>query len=170
MGESSEPTWVEACEAWTVRAVLDEIHGLATAAASEVGTYDSGGDRIRVLGKGAVFTVGALSPRGVASAEAQFAGGRTDGNQLKDPDCIVAATAIGSANGPIMRETVARLALDCATGTPCLLVVRTANGDQIDEGSRQVTVKEFTREVLLPVLFPALVAVDHSPTEPRSPS
>ncbi|MDE2924383.1 MAG: hypothetical protein OYL92_03595 [Acidobacteriota bacterium] len=55
-------------------------------------------------------------------------------------------------------KRVACLGLDCATGEPCL----------VNENGRRITVEEFVREVLLPVLFPGMVAVDHSAEVNRS--
>ena len=165
MSEDHGARWVGACKEWTGQAVLGEIHRLASAAASEMGSHDSGGDRIRVLGRGPIFTVEALWPRGVASAAVQFGCGRTDGNQLGEPNCIVATSALGHGNEPTKTEKTAHLALDCASGTPCLLVDQAVDGREMDDGRRQVTVEEFVREVLLPLLFPALVGVDHSRDE-----
>lgn len=162
MAENGGAKWVQACNGWSVQSVLDEMHGLASAAASDMGTYDTGGEKIRVLGRGSLFKVEALSARGLTSAAAQFAGGRTDGNQLGQPNCVLATSAVGSGNEQTTREIVARLALDCATGVPCLLVERK------DARRGQVTVQEFVREILLPVLFPDLVAVDHSRDESES--
>lgn len=162
MSENGDAAWVAGCKEWTGQAVMNQIHGLVCAAASQMGTHDSGGDKICVIGKGPAFTVEATGLRLAPSASVQFACGRTDGNQFGEPNCIVAATATGPSNEPTIRETVARLALDCASGRPCLVVNRTADGSEIEDGWRQVTVGEFAREILLPVLFPDLVAVDHS--------
>lgn len=162
MKETGNSAWVAECKEWTGRAVMDRIHDLVSTAASDMGAHDSGADKICVLGKGPVFSVEAVGRRLVPTATVQFACGRTDGNQFGEPNCIAATTATGPSSEPTIRETVARLALDCATGMPCMAVNRTADGGQIEEGLRQVTVEEFVREAMLPVLFPDLVAISRT--------
>ena len=174
MGKNSAAEWVEACNGWTAKAVVGEMHRLASAAVAARGTPESVGRQsydspnisdLYDSGRGAGFVV-VLSGRGMfagrARSEINFETAREDGEPWGNLDHIVARTSrlVPGTEEPEIKKT-ARLALDCATGEPCLVVDQTADGLEMGCG-RQVTVEEFVRETLLPVLFPDLVAVDHS--------
>ena len=174
MGKNSGAEWVEVCNGWTAKAVVGEMHRLASAAVAARGTpesvgrqsydspsigdlYDSGGGTgfVVMLGGRGMFAGHTHSEINIETAE-------EDGETWGNLDRIVARTSrvVGGIEEPEIKNA-ARLALDCATGEPCLVVDKAADGREMD-GGRQVTVEEFVREILLPVLFPDLVAVDHS--------
>jgi len=117
-------------------------------------------------GTGSVFVLEfqARSMLGRRNTEIHFESVSSDDGTLGVPNCIVVSTSssVGYGNERIVTKKLARLAFDCRTDTPCLLVEQDTDGRQMADGRRQVTVEEFVREVLLPVLFPALVSVDHS--------
>ena len=82
----------------------------------------------------------------------------SEGNELamkalpKEPGTIEATCSQATLSDTVPLEPlVARPALDCRTGAPCLVF----------EG-RPVTVEAFARRAMLPALFPDLVAVDQS--------
>ena len=174
MGENSGAEWVEACNGWTAKAVVGEAHRVASAAVAARGTPESAGRQsydspsigdLYDSGGGAGFVV-MLAGRGMFArhtrSEINFQTAGEDGEPWGNLDRIVARTSrvVRGTEEPEIKST-AHLALDCATGKPCLVVDQTADGREMD-GGRQVTVEEFVRETLLPVLFPDLVAVDHS--------
>lgn len=174
MGENSGTEWVEACNGWTARAVVGEMHRLASAAVAARGTPESvGRESYDSPSIGDLYGSGAragfvvmLGDRGMFAghtrSEITFETAGEDGQPWGHLDRIVAITSrvVRGKEEPKVRNT-ARLALDCATGEPCLVVDRATGGLEVG-GARQVTVQEFVRETLLPVLFPDLVAVDHS--------
>lgn len=174
MGCASGAEWVEACIGWTAKAVVEEMHRFASAAVVARGALESAGrescDSASIgelfdSGRGAGFVV-MLGGRGMfpggTRSEIVFQTAGEDGEPWGDLDRIIARTSrvVRGREQPEVKKT-ARLGLDCATGEPCLVVARAVDGRETD-GGRQVTVEEFVREVLLAVLFPDLVAVDHS--------
>ena len=174
MGDASGAEWVEACNGWTPKAVVKEMHRLASAAVGARGTPESVGresyespsiGELYDSGLGAGFVV-MLSGRGMFAghtrSEVVFQTAEEDGEQWGNVDRISARTSrvVRGTEEPEVTKT-ARLGLDCAAGEPCLVVDRAVDGREMGRG-RQVTVEEFVREALLAVLFPDLVAVDHS--------
>jgi hypothetical protein len=167
--------WTTACRDWTAKAVMEKMRLLAAEAVSAGATPPASGreasDQPHVSrelvgsGPGSVFVLRfqARSMVGRRETEIQFQSVRSEGETFGDPNCIVASTSsVGYDNERILIEKLARLAFDCKTETPCLLVEQDTDGRQMADGRRRVTVEEFVREVLLPVLFPNLLAVDHS--------
>ena len=181
MGEHNGAEWVEACRAWTARAVIEEMRQFAAAAVSARGAYVAGARESRVpcvsdelvsRGSGSMFVVQTRGRGIMANAsgdEVHFESVRDeDEGWGRSPNSIV-ATLASVKNGERAETTkTARLALDCARGKPCLLVDQEVDGRPICGRGRQVTAQEFVREVLLPVLFPDLVAADHSRDRDKS--
>ncbi len=172
--------WVEACRGWTAKAVMEKMRLLALEAVSARDTPPASGressdqpyvsQELVDSGPGSVFVLDfqARSMFGRRNTEIQFHSVRSEDETLGDPNCIVASTSsVGYDNERVLIEKLARLAFDCRTETPCLLVEQDTDGRQMADGRRQVTVEEFVREVLLPVLFPDLVAVDYSRDKPE---
>ena len=174
MDESVGGSWVEDCMAWTAKSVLEQMRAAAVEASRLRGVVQVGGrgsfgpaqtSELSDYGAAAGFVVelhgnGLLGSRGIAiSFETK---GSDEDAPFRNHDRIEAQTVIyQNGTNQENQETskrVACLGLDCATGEPCL----------VDESGRRIPVEEFVREVLLPVLFPGMVAVDHSEESNRS--
>lgn len=165
MSQGDGSSWVEACIDWTAKSVLGRMRVVSDQASRSRGAVAVGGRAslgppqagdVSDYGTGAGFVV-ELHGRGLAASRGMAVSFETknsdEGNALGAHDCIEARTVIheGGSN-EVVSTKVARLGLDCATGEPCLL----------DEGGQGITIEEFVREVLLPVLFPGIMALDHS--------
>ena len=95
--------------------------------------------------------MGLTASRGIAVSFETKCG--DESNPLGAHDCIEARTVMhGRGTNDVVSTKVVRLGLDCATGEPCLL----------DESGRGITIGEFVCGVLLPILFPGMMALDHS--------
>ena len=161
MSDGNSAKWVEASEAWTTRDVMQQMWEYASEAVKARGRMEVGGGiafdppeihpELQKDGLRSYFSVG-LTGQSVRHRRIQlhvrFESEREDGREFRSHNCIVCA-AYG-AGEPI--RTTARLALDCTTGEPALLV-----------GDRLVTPQEFVREILTPILFLDLVPVTRVP-------
>ena len=153
--------WVEACKVWTADYVLEKMRALAAAAVEARGEYSLPFRESRaaqvgsVIGgvRGLMFLV-QLQERGLLHRnERRIHFESVRPRNEKEASQILVTTFVGRlGKEPEGEETAVGLALDCMTGTPCLVV-----------DDRQTTVEGFVREALLPILFPDFVAVKKMP-------
>lgn len=175
MSESNGGSWVEDCKAWTAKSVLEQMRAVATEATDSRGVVPAGGrgsfgpartsGEVKHLATTSGFSVelhanGPLMSQ-ISGVSVWFVTKGEDGatDPFRNQSRVEAETTLHGRDGN--QETTKRVAclgLDCATGEPCL----------VNENGRRITVEEFVREVLLPVLFPGMVAVDHSAEVNRS--